>query len=104
MQNFRTYSLSRDFYRQVNNIKLKRPLGDQLHRAAASIALNLSEGYGRSTLADQRRFFSIALGSVRECQAVFDLAGEEIDTSLKNHLDHLAASVWRLIHPRCSKL
>jgi len=100
MRNFRTYTLSKDFYHKIKPLKLKRPLGDQLSRAAASIALNLMEGYGRSTLADQRRFFSIALGSVRECQAVFDLAEGEVAAELKNHLDHLAASVWRLLHPK----
>ena len=100
MKNFRTYTLSKDFYRMIKPLKLKRPLGDQLSRAAASIALNLMEGYGRSTLVDQRRFFSIALGSVRECQAVFDLAEDEVAAELKDHLDHLAASVWRLLHPK----
>ena len=99
MQNFRTYSLSRDFYKMIKPLKLAKPLGDQLRRAAASIALNLAEGYGRATLADQRRFFSIALGSVRECQAVFDLADTEIKKEVHDHLDHLAASVWRLLHP-----
>ena len=100
MRNFRTYNLAKDFYRMIKPLKLKRPLGDQLSRAAASIALNLMEGYGRSTLVDQRRFFSIALGSVRECQAVFDLAEDEVTTELKSHLDHLGASVWRLLHPK----
>ena len=100
MRNFRTYVLSRDFFRKIKPLKLKKPLGDQLQRAAASVALNLSEGYGRSTFADQQRFFSMALGSVRECQAVFDLADAEIGRDLHDHLDHLAAALWRLLHPK----
>ena len=99
MKTFRTYDLARDFYRLVAPLKLVRPLRDQLHRAAASIALNLAEGYGRQTLADQRRFFAIALGSVRECQAVLDLAADAVPADLRPHLDHLAASTWRLLHP-----
>ena len=99
MKMFRTYNLARDFYRRIVPLKLVRPLRDQLHRAAASVALNLAEGYGRQTLADQRRFFAIALGSVRECQAVLDLAAEAIPADLHDHLDHLAASTWRLLHP-----
>jgi four helix bundle protein len=99
MKTFRTYHLARDFYRQVEGLKLTRPLRDQLRRAAAGVALNLAEGYGRPTLADQRRFFAMALGSVRECQAVFDLAADGVPASLRDHLDHLAASAWRLLHP-----
>jgi len=99
MKTFRTYNLARDFYRLVVPLKLVRPLRDQLHRAAASVALNLAEGYGRQTLADQRRFFAMALGSVRECQAVLDLAADAVPAPLRDHLDHLAASTWRLLHP-----
>ena len=98
MRTFRTYNLARDFYRTVAPLKLVRPLRDQLHRAAASAALNLAEGYGRQTLADQRRFFAMALGSIRECQAVFDLAQEALGPDLHDQLDHLAASAWRLVH------
>ncbi|MBX7138601.1 MAG: four helix bundle protein, partial [Oligoflexia bacterium] len=42
-------------------------------RASSSIVLNLAEGAGRATRADQNRFFSIAFGSLRECQAILDL-------------------------------
>ena len=98
MKTFRTYNLARDFYRLVVPLKLVRPLRDQLHRAAASIGLYLAEGYGRQTLADQRRFFAIALGSVRECQAVLDLAADAVPAARRDHLDHLAASTWRLLH------
>ncbi len=100
MKNFRTYHLSKEFFRKIKAVKLRKPLGDQLYRAAASISLNLSEGYGRGSLADQRRFFTMALGSLRECQAVFDLAEEEFTKELHDPLDHLAAALWLLIHPR----
>jgi four helix bundle protein len=100
MKEFRTYVLSKEFFCKIRKLKIPRPLGDQLRRASASVALNLAEGYGRSSLADQRRFFSMALGSVRECQAVFDLLEDEIAGELRDHLDHMAASVWRLINPR----
>ncbi|MBX7138295.1 MAG: four helix bundle protein, partial [Oligoflexia bacterium] len=42
-------------------------------RATLSIALNLAEGRGKPTRKDQLRFFSIAFGSVRECQAILIL-------------------------------
>jgi four helix bundle protein len=99
MKTFRTYHLARNFYRLIVPLKLVRPLRDQLRRAAASVALNLAEGYGRQSLPDQQRFFAIALGSIRECQAVFDLACETIPPDLHDLLDRLAASTWRLLHP-----
>ena len=34
--------------------------------AVASVAANISEGYGRPSVADRTRFFSYALGSTRE--------------------------------------
>ena len=38
----------------------------QLIRAVGSIGANLTEGFSRATLPDRARFFSYALGSVRE--------------------------------------
>jgi four helix bundle protein len=40
----------------------------QAIRAAESVGANISEGCGRPTLADRRRFFSMAVGSLRETQ------------------------------------
>ncbi len=40
----------------------------QTRSAAESIGANIAEGCGRSTTPDRRRFFVIALGSVRETQ------------------------------------
>ena len=96
MDNFRTYQLSVKFYQLCQDLNLKGALRNQLDRAASSISLNLAEGRGRSTLKEQKRFFTIAFGSVRECQAILDLA------LLKNseawiELDILAAHLYRLI-------
>ena len=38
--------------------------------------MNLAEGRGRGTKADQKRFFHMAFGSVRECQAILDISPE----------------------------
>ncbi|MBW7934167.1 MAG: four helix bundle protein [Gemmatimonadaceae bacterium] len=39
---------------------------DQLRRATASVSANLAEGYSRRTANDRLRFYSYALGSLRE--------------------------------------
>ena len=58
-------------------MQLSGHLKDQLLRASSSIALNLAEGSGRFGIKDQKRFFHIAFGSLRECQAILDLEFNE---------------------------
>ena len=47
-------------------------------------------------LRDQRRFFDIALGSLRECQAIMKIEGLNKTDEFKL-LDRLGASVYLLI-------
>ena len=94
-KNFRTYQIAVKFCNSCKSIKLSRHLGDQLERAAASIVLNLAEGSGRRTKADQAKFFHIAFGSLRECQAVLDLSLSEEHEAVKL-ADKLAAHLYRL--------
>jgi len=70
------YRLAVEFHRLVADLAPHGSgLGDQLRRAAASIALNLAEGHGRLTRAEQARFTLIARGSALECVAILDLLG-----------------------------
>ena len=69
MNNFRTFTLAVEFYRLASALRLKSHLKEQLSRASSSIALNLAEGYGKSSNKDRARFYQIAFGSIRECQA-----------------------------------
>ena len=75
-------------------------------RAASSIVLNLAEGRGRGTRADQKRFFHMAFGSVRECQAILDISPErgslrpsrrEPNADAVKLADVVAANVYCLI-------
>ena len=97
MKNFRTFDLAVEFYRLTLSLTMKGHLKEQLNRAASSIALNLAEGSGRSTAKDQARFFQIALGSLRECQAILQLAEA---TNVGAKADMLAANIYKLIQSK----
>ena len=89
------------FYRETKKIKLDSNLKDQLARASSSIrCLNLAEtamAKKSRTKKDRERYFFIAFGSIRECQAITDLEPEKFEHCLAK-LDHLAASVYKLTH------
>ena len=96
MKNFTTFNLAVEFYRLTQTLRIKAHLREQLLRASSSIALNLAEGRGKSGIKDQARFFQIAFGSVRECQAILILANlESSEQWIK--LDCLAAHLFNLI-------
>ena len=96
LSQFRTYQHAVTFYRATRQLKLPGHLKDQLERAAASVVLNLAEGTGRPTRPDKRKFYNIALGSLRECQAVLDLA-DGPSTVAQQLADIVGASLWKLI-------
>ena len=96
MRNFTTYSVAVQFYRLSRELTLPSQLSDQLKRAAVSVVCNLAEGRGKPTLKDQLRFFHIAFGSVRECQAILDMANL-LNSNADKQLDKLAAHLYRLI-------
>ena len=97
LKNSKTFNLSVEFYHLCCELKLPKHLKDQLVRASSSISLNLAEGYGKSTYKDQRRFFHIAFGSLRESQAILILAQLE-STCTFNRADRLGACLYKLIH------
>ncbi len=83
------YKLALDVAREAYQVAQRLPseekynLADQLHRAAASVTLNIAEGYGRYHYLGSLRFYYIARGSLNEvlsafitCDAVRLLTGE----------------------------
>jgi len=76
-------------------------LADQLRRATSSITLNFSEGAGKSSSRDRRRYFHSARGSANEVVAICDvaLAFHALDKKLHDEAvdvaDHLAAMLSR---------
>ena len=78
-------------------------LGNQLNRAALSIAANLAEGNGRFTKPDRKNFFGIARGSVQECVPLLELAARQgllkpdRHEQLKDDLEEIARMLSGLI-------
>lgn len=97
MKSFRTLDLAVEFYEQTTALKLKGNLRDQLDRAASSIALNLSEGNAKRTPKEKRRYWHTAYASSQECKTIMKLIKQE-DSEVASTLDHLAASIYRLMN------
>ena len=96
MKDFRTFNSAVSFYHLSRTLKICGTLKEQLLRASASIALNLAEGRGKNSSKDQLKFFYIAFGSLRECQAILILAKLEASEAW-GLLDKTAAQLYRLI-------
>ena len=99
IQGFVTYDLAVSLYERCESIKARHHLRDQLLRASLSVLLNVAEGSGEPTPAERRRFYGIALGSIRETQALLTVLKE---SSLISDADRLGGLLWRLVHPRPS--
>lgn len=102
----RIYQRSLELVRLAKQVLDRLPTGygflaDQLRRAASSVPLNFSEGYAKSSIREQRRYFAIARGSVYEVAAILDVAAEfelikpAVHTEGKERCDHLAAMLTR---------
>jgi four helix bundle protein len=98
LKNFRCYQLSVQFYKSLVPMRCPAHLKAQLLRSASSISLNLAEGDSRQSLQDRRRFFVIALGQLRESQAILDLLSTSQET-IRSQADRLGANLYRLLHP-----
>ena len=96
MKNFRTYHIAVEFYKRSSKLGISGHLKDQFQRASSSVVLNLAEGAGRSGVKDQKKFFSIALGSLRECQAILILSELECG-EIEAIGDKLGAHLYKLI-------
>ncbi|MBC7752685.1 MAG: four helix bundle protein [Moraxellaceae bacterium] len=97
MKTFRTLDLAVEFYELILKIEVSGNLKDQLHRAASSIALNLSEGNAKGSLNEKRHFFQTAYGSFRECQTVFRLL-KITEGPVLVHADRLGGCLYKLVN------
>ena len=96
LKDFRLYRVAIRFYQLCKPLDLPADSKDQLLRAASSIGRNLGEGYGRILPRDKKRFYRIALGSVRECATVFEQECVR-DAVLVDLADFLGGGLWKLV-------
>jgi four helix bundle protein len=97
MTSFKTLDLAIEFYDQILEIKVTGNLKDQLHRAASSISLNLSEGNAKGSANEKRHFFQTSYASLRECQTILKLLKETESKAFKTS-DQLGAYLYRLVN------
>jgi four helix bundle protein len=83
-----------ELYWQCEKLRLREPIKSQLLRASLSIALNITEGSGRVHFKDRRRFYSIAMGSLRETQCLIRILRNE---ELAREYDRLGGLIYGLV-------
>ena len=93
MRKLRTYQLALALYHSCQKLKLQGVLKNQFERALLSIVLNLSEGSAKPTSRDRKKFYFIALGSLREVQSVLDIIQNE---RLIHQADIVGAALYKL--------
>ena len=71
-------------------------LADQLRRAAMSIPLNIAEGVGKASKAEQARFHAVARGSAMECGAILDVV-RVLRVESSDSLDQAKEMVVRIV-------
>ena len=82
-------------YFEAQKLKLPRYLKDQLNRASLSVCLNLSEGSGKSSQKERRRFYEIALASHREAQTILELTQQ--NPNLEQSAEKLGGMLFCLV-------
>ncbi|MBP6084614.1 four helix bundle protein [Candidatus Gracilibacteria bacterium] len=96
-ENYPVYKTTQKICILIYQHILKQPgfskeIKDQLQRASLSILLNITEGCGRYTKNEKKRFYITARGSCYECVSIINLLHEEeiLDSNFHNELyEHL---------------
>ncbi|MBY0471485.1 four helix bundle protein [bacterium] len=97
LQNFRSYQLAVQLYKDCKPIKAQSHIKDQLSRATLSVVLNLAEGSAKPTPKERKRYYSIALASLRETQAILTILEQQKEFTVSNDL---GAMLYKLVHSK----
>ena len=65
LKDFQVYQVSKALYKECLKLRLSGAIKNQLERSSLSVCLNLAEGSGKTSKPDRKRFYSIAMGSLR---------------------------------------
>lgn len=95
MSDFRCLNHAIELYKECKKQSLIYSIKDQLIRASSSVALNLAEGNQRFTIKDKRKFFNIALTSLREVQCIVEMEELKEIEKLANQLEAMIFSLNR---------
>lgn len=79
---WKVYKDAKELYRYIHQVTRKLPreyersFSDQLLRSGLSVVLNIAEGSGKHSDASLHQFLGIAMGSLYEVFAIFDVMHE----------------------------
>lgn len=105
LRNFKVYQLAILFYKVCEKVRVPRHLQDQLLRASSCVALNLAEGNEGVSDQNQRRFYRIVMGSLRESQATHNLVlSSKTSEEVILRADQVGVCVFGLIKSLGNKL
>ena len=106
------YQKALDFIDKIFEIVKNLPreyrysLGDNLLRAALSVANNLAEGNGKKSKLEKNRYFGTSLDSTRECISVFNvfkrqsLIKEDNYQEVRSDAKEITSMIWGLINSK----
>lgn len=95
------FKISKEFvltcYKETKDFPSEEKFGviSQIRRAALSVHLNIAEGCSRKSLAERKRFYEIARGSLIEVDTALDIAVNLSYTS-KEKLNELGVLIIRI--------
>ncbi|HEX4923455.1 MAG TPA: four helix bundle protein [Bdellovibrionales bacterium] len=95
LQNFKTYHLAVELHEKCKASVIKGAARSQLDRASLSVALNIAEGSAKTSIADRKRFYEMALASCRETQAILHINKQH---DLFKLADAVGGCLYRLVH------